>query len=43
MPKQKSTTVKGCKKAGRNKKTPNPAMSNFVKGKITFSEYAKHK
>lgn len=41
MPKQTNTKVKGCKKAGRNKRLPNQKMSAYVRGVITFEQYQK--
>jgi len=39
MPKQ-TTKVKGCKKAGRNKRPKGP-ISAYVRGKSSFESYAK--
>jgi len=41
MSKVKTQKAKGCKKAGRNKRERNSAMSAYVRGKITFESYQK--
>jgi len=41
MAKNVTTKVKGCKKAGRNKRERNQAMSAYVRGKISFESYNK--
>jgi hypothetical protein len=41
MAKKETQKVKGCKKAGRNKRPRNSAMSAYVRGKITFESYKK--
>lgn len=41
MSKQKTQNKKGNKKAGRNKRVPNVAMSAYVRGKITFEQYKR--
>lgn len=42
MPKQK-TQKKGCRKAGRNKRAKDNSTSAFVRGNISFEQYAKEK
>jgi len=39
MSKKKEGGGKGTKKYGRNKRPPNPAMSAYVRGKISFESY----
>jgi hypothetical protein len=39
--KEGSGKGKGTKKHGRNKRPANPAMSAYVRGKITFDSYQK--
>ena len=34
---------KGCKKAGRNKRQKDSATSAFVRGRMSFEQYAKSK
>lgn len=41
MSKKQTQKVKGCKKAGRNKRERNTAMSAYVRGKISFESYRK--
>ncbi len=42
MSKQKNQK-KGCRKAGRNKRPKDNSTSAFVRGKISFDQYAKDK
>ena len=41
MSKKKDGKGKGSKKHGRNKRPVNPAMSAYVRGKISFESYQK--
>lgn len=42
MPK-KQNPKKGCRKAGRNKRSVDQATSQYVRGVISFEQYAKMK